>query len=191
MNDPLIAGNAVFRKNIFEPQNLARWVKGQHPKTCWIGCSDSRVPPEIITNSGYDDLFVIRNIANIVSPHDPEAGAVVDYAVNHLKVRRIVICGHYHCGGLTAAWHGHLTDPFIEKWLNHTRAVIHHVREVVKKQNLSEDDALKLLTEEHLRTQKHNILKFPVVADAVEAGRLKVDALIYDITDGSLSRFEC
>ena len=98
--------------------------KGQHPKVCWIGCSDSRVVPEIIMGALPGDMFVIRNIANIVPPQNAKEhciGSVLEYAVFELKVSHIIICGHTGCGGIKALLEEtqSIKNSPISQWLKH------------------------------------------------------------------------
>ncbi len=96
---------------------------GQAPPFLWIGCADSRVPAELITGTGPGELFVHRNVANMVIPTDLNLGTVLEYGVDHLKVQHIIVCGHYGCGGVAAAasqqdlgrlnnWLGHIKDVY-------------------------------------------------------------------------------
>jgi len=103
--DEVLAKNRQWSDgiNIQQPALLKELSNGQSPEFLWIGCSDSRVPPSIITNSQPGDLFVHRNIANLIIWNDQNLRSVVDYAVSTLKVKHIVICGHYQCGGVKAA----------------------------------------------------------------------------------------
>ena len=106
MPNKLLEGNKKFVKNVFVPDHLSSLKYAQKPHTCWIGCSDSRVPPGLITGTGDGELFVHRNVANVVPPNDPAVGAVLEFAVEHLKVEQIALCGHYGCGGMAALWKG-------------------------------------------------------------------------------------
>ena len=119
-------GNAIFSDKFKENEKLYHDLveNGQHPKVLWVGCSDSRVVPEFTVNANAGDLFVTRNIANIVPPenaHDNNSSSVLEYAVQHLKVEHIIICGHTGCGGITALVNGAPEDSKIEKWLEHAK----------------------------------------------------------------------
>jgi len=101
MIDNLLLGNYKFRESDFTP-NIDHYrdlVEAQHPKVLWLGCSDSRVNPERITGARAGEIFVQRNIGNIVSDHDWNFATVLEYAIVHLQVEEIVVCGHSDCGG--------------------------------------------------------------------------------------------
>jgi carbonic anhydrase len=102
--DKLLAGHRHFKKKFAAEQEVFVGLaeEGQHPKVLWIGCSDSRVIPEQITSAEPGELFVIRSVANLVPPAGigPAVGAVIEYAVLHLRVPHIVVCGHTECGGI-------------------------------------------------------------------------------------------
>ncbi len=186
----LIEGNKRFRKEIFDPENLKRLVAGQNPHTCWIGCSDSRVPASLITGAGAGDVFVHRNIANIVPPNDPSAGAVLEYAVGHLKVKRIALCGHYNCGGLTALWRGPDKGTLVDDWLQNASKALKRVRALDNAAGFSEEKAIRLLVEENLRVQKDNLLTYPFVRATVKKGALEINMLIYDLKTGRLKELK-
>ena len=100
-----------------DPEFFARHVAGQDPRMLWIGCSDSRVPAEQILNCGPGELFIHRNVANVVAYNDVNIATVIQYAVEKLLVDDIVVCGHYECGGVAAACSDTLLDGYIGDWL--------------------------------------------------------------------------
>lgn len=186
MIEKLIKGNKKFREEIFIPGELGKLSEGQNPKTCWIGCSDSRVPPAIITSSGNGDLFAHRNIANIVPPHHPETGAVLEYAVMNLKVKQIVVCGHYGCGGIAALLQGVDHRTHIGHWLKHAEESMHRVKKLPDFDGMKEDKILRLMVEENLRIQKANVMTYPFVRNAVNNKTLRVHMVVYDLKTGRL-----
>src|SRR5262249_4061231 len=95
----------------------------QTPEFLWIGCSDSRVPANEITDTNPGEIFVHRNVANLVVHTDVNLSSVMDYAVNHLKVRHIIVCGHYGCGGIKAAMTNHDYRTVLNKWLRNIKDV--------------------------------------------------------------------
>lgn len=106
-----------------DPDFFNRLASLQSPQFLWIGCSDSRVPANQITDTQPGEIFVHRNIANLVIHTDVNLSAVIDYAVNHLKVRHIIVCGHYGCGGVKAAMTQSDFKPILNKWLRNIKDV--------------------------------------------------------------------
>src|SRR6478736_672677 len=110
------------------PSYFQDMVKGQSPEFLWIGCSDSRVPAEDITGSEPGDLFVARNVANLVVHTDINLMSVIEFAVSNLKVEHIVVCGHYGCGGVKAAMTSH-SYGMINKWIRNIKDIAYAHRE--------------------------------------------------------------
>ncbi len=111
--------------NTRDPDFFKKMVQGQNPDVLWIGCSDSRVPAESITNSHPGELFVHRNIANIIDLHDINSGSVIEYAVKVLKVEHIIVCGHYQCGGVRASLLPQSDDiPIVNKHIKGLRDLV-------------------------------------------------------------------
>jgi len=120
----LLEGNREFVKNTLDadPEYFENLAKGQSPPVLWIGCADSRVPANQITNMPPGEIFVHRNIANVVVHSDMNMLSVLDYAVNVLKVKHVVVTGHYGCGGVIAAM-GNQQVGLIDNWLRHIKDV--------------------------------------------------------------------
>jgi len=120
----LLEGNKTWVSNKLDqdPQFFERLSKGQSPQFLWIGCSDSRVPANEITNTQPGDIFVHRNIANMVVHSDMNMLSVLDYAVNILKVRHVIVCGHYGCGGVKAAMSNEQYG-LVDNWLRFIKDV--------------------------------------------------------------------
>lgn len=121
-----------------DPDYFNRLVKLQQPDFLWIGCSDSRVPADKITNTQPGEIFVHRNIANLVIPTDVNLLSVLDYAVNHLKVKHVIVCGHYGCGGVNAAMTDKSFDHILNMWLSGIKDVYNANKEEL---NALEGDA--------------------------------------------------
>ena len=123
MIDSFIEGNKIFLEQDFERKKdrYMTLVESQHPTVLWIGCSDSRVNAERITHCRAGELFTHRNIGNIVPTHDWNFATVLEYAVRHLKVKDIVICGHSDCGALKALDADMTGDAYIPMWINNAR----------------------------------------------------------------------
>lgn len=111
-----------------DPEYFERLAKLQKPEFLWIGCSDSRVPANEITNTQPGEIFVHRNVANLVITTDVNLLSVLDYAVNHLKVRHVIVCGHYGCGGINAALSNQDYEHVLNMWLRNIKDVYHIYR---------------------------------------------------------------
>ncbi len=163
---------------------FSRQVLGQKPEFLWIGCSDSRVAPDQLTNTEPGGMFIHRNIANLVNPNDQNLMSVVQFAVEVLKVRHIIVCGHYACGGIDAALgggvHGHVHD-----WLAIARDVVKaHADEL---DALPEEQRANRLVELNVRDQLVQLARTDVVQAAFAAGHpLELHGWIYDLRDGLL-----
>jgi carbonic anhydrase len=116
--DELLANNRRFvaEQLALDPAYFEQLAEGQHPQFLWIGCSDSRVAPNLITGTGSGDMFVHRNIANLVVQTDMNLLSVLQYAVEVLQVQHVIVCGHYGCGGVKAAMGGQ-SHGLIDNWL--------------------------------------------------------------------------
>ena len=159
--------------------------KGQSPEVVWIGCSDSRVPPNTITGTEPGDLFVHRNIANLVLEDDLSLISVLEYAVKVLKVKHIVICGHYGCGGVQGALNGTRIGE-IDAWLDQIKLGLdQHSSEL----NEINDDNEKLIraVELHALNQKSKLSQLNLVKEALSNNQdLEIHALIFDLSSGKL-----
>ncbi len=164
--------------------------EGQDPKVLWIGCSDSRVVPELITGADPGELFNVRNIANVVPPADsPESatGAAVEYAVIHLGVKHIVVCGHTECGGI-AALAGEPEpgkQPNIVSWLEFARPA----RERALASGVAEEDLYLETIKTNVLIQMDNLRTFPSVTDGEAAGALKIHGWLYDLHAGTIQAY--
>ncbi len=172
---------AVERNN---PGFFASLAEQQSPEYLWIGCSDSRVSANQIVDMLPGEIFVHRNIANVVSQTDVNCLSVIHFAVEVLKVKHIIVCGHYRCGGIHAAMqtqdHG-----FIENWLCHVKDVSRLHADCL--QDLDDKSRFDLLCELNVKEQVSNVCNTPVVQAAWKRGQeLYVHGWIYDIANGLL-----
>jgi carbonic anhydrase len=168
-----------------DPQFFDRLCDIQSPKFLWIGCADSRVPANEIVGLAPGELFVHRNIANVVPADDTNCMAVVQYAVEALKVEHIIVCGHYGCGGVKAALEGHLHGS-IERWIQHIRNVRSaHTAEL---DQLADPVARwRRLCELNAAAQVRSVGEIPYIREAWQRGQaLAVHGWIYDLRDGLL-----
>jgi carbonic anhydrase len=159
--------------------------KKQTPDFLYIGCSDSRVPAEIITGLELGDLFVHRNIANVVSNNDMSIMSIIQYAVEHLKVKHIVVCGHYGCGGVNFAMKQE-SFGLLDSWLKNIRDVYrHHYNELSEIKD--EKKRYDRLVELNVQEQVENIIKTSYVQKQYLKNKLPmVHGWIYDMNNGEL-----
>lgn len=192
MIDDFIEGNHAFLKMDFErkKERYMTLTESQHPTVLWIGCSDSRVNPERITHCRAGELFTHRNIGNIVPLHDWNFATVLEYAVKHLKVKDIVICGHSDCGALKALDADMAGDAYIPMWINNARDAQIRIDARMPKPTNPEEKALrkKEIELENVRLQLEHLHAYPLVADAETKGTVEIHGLYYDLNTGVLSK---
>ena len=168
-----------------DPDFFKRLVSQQSPRYLWIGCADSRVPANEIVDLAPGELFVHRNVANLVVHSDLNCLSVIQYAVDVLKVGHVIVCGHYGCGGIRAALDG-TAHGLIDNWLQHVQDVQHaHQSELL---HLADVDArIDRLAELNVVEQVRNIARTTIVQDAWRRDQpLKLHGLIYGLKDGLL-----
>jgi len=190
MVDDLVRRLARFERSYFPKyrEEYRRLVKeGQHPRTLFIGCSDSRIVPNVLTGTGPGDLFVVRNVGNLVPPYDPAGtdpglGAAVEFAVLNLHVRDVVICGHSHCGAIRALYEEEpqaLRDmPQLARWLDHARDAVLPV-------TVSEE-ALRRTEQRSVVLQLERLMGYPAVAAGVANGAVFLHGWHYLIEEGRI-----
>ena len=169
-----------------DPDFFAASAKSQKPPVLWIGCSDSRVPANEITKTLPGDIFVHRNIANLVVHTDMSMLSVVDYSVNALEVTDIVVCGHYGCGGVNAAL-GNKSLGLVENWLRNIRDVYRlHQRELDAIRN--NEKKAERLVELNVIEQVFNLSKISIIQNAWARGqKLAVHGVVYNLENGILA----
>jgi carbonic anhydrase len=167
---------------------LAR--EGQSPEVLFIGCSDSRVPPEAITGAEPGDLFVTRNVANIVPSYgtgEMGVGAVVEYAVLHLHVKRAIVCGHTDCGGIKALdkqldWS---REPHISRWIEHARPA----QTKVQAGGLPKEEHHLATVRENVLLQLDHLRSYDPVREAEQAGMLALEGWVYHLDTGLIEAY--
>ena len=169
-----------------DPEYFTRLARQQSPQYLWIGCSDSRVPANQIIGLAPGEVFVHRNIANVVVHTDLNCLSVIQFAVDILKVRHIILCGHYGCSGVHAAMTKHRIG-LSDNWLRHVQDVADkHGSDLGRFGN--EDERHRRLCELNAREQVENIVQCTAVQEAWERGQqLEVHGWIYDLKDGLIS----
>jgi carbonic anhydrase len=191
MIDNLLLGNYKFRESDFTPNidHYRKLVNAQHPTVLWIGCSDSRLQTGHITQAKAGELFIQRNIGNIVPIHDWNFATVLEYAVSHLHVSDVVICGHSNCGAIRALDHESM-DSYIPLWLNNAREAKVRVDKTISppKTPLEQEERYKLIEQENVRLQIEHLVTYPLLKKAVDEKKVQVHGLYYDLGTGVLSR---
>lgn len=199
-HDGLLTGNELFRKSYcraHEKEFLELAKKGQNPKALYIGCSDSRVIPDMMTNSAPGDLFVVRNVGNFVAPYSPSedfhsTASAIEYAVSILEVKHIIVCGHTQCGAIEAI---HDKSELNSEELIHTRKWL-TLGEQPKKQAIlalgrdADRETLLRLTEKlSVISQIENLLTYPSVKKRVDNDEIQLHGWIYDIATGEIEYY--
>ena len=177
----------VYETLMDDPEYFKRLAYDQEPEFLWIGCSDSRVPANKITGTHPGELFVHRNIANVVMSDDINVLSVIDYAVTHLKVKHIIVCGHYGCGGVKAA----MTDKsfgILDKWLLNIKNVYEANRADIDA-IADPEERTNRLVEYNVKQQVVNISKTASVQNAWQHNNLpQVHGWVYGLKDGLLKQ---
>lgn len=186
----LLSGNKKWAsaKVKEDPEFFKRLQSMQRPEYLWIGCSDSRVPANEVTNTAPGDIFVHRNIANMVVHTDMNLLSVLDYAVTVLKVKHVIVCGHYGCGGVKAAMES-LSYGFVDSWLRNIKDVYtKYIKELeaIPDKEKREDRLVELNVIEQVR----NLAKTKIVQLAWRNNELKVHGWVYGLNDGVIKNLE-
>ncbi|WP_265570751.1 carbonic anhydrase [Sphingomicrobium nitratireducens] len=191
----LLEGYRRFRdkKVAGAEQSWKRLAEGQAPRAIIIACSDSRVDPATIFDTDPGEMFVVRNVANLVPPFEANGGrhgvsAALEFAVTQLKVPEIIVMGHEKCGGIMAALTGCFHDAapgeggFVHRWMEQVDALAGDIAE----QHGRDEEAARLLEEAAIRKSVENLRSFPFVREREEAGTLKVLGCHFSISEGQL-----
>lgn len=190
----LIAGFRLFQKDYFrgDSELFSQLKEGQQPKTLVIGCSDSRVDPSLLTGADPGDLFVIRNVANLVPPYEPDAGyhgvsAALEYAVCQLRVEHIIVLGHSQCGGIAGLMnsdHDCQVGEFIGKWVKLAEPAKKRVQEELRSK--PEELQLRACEQTAIMLSLDNLLTFPWLLQRVKDQSLFLHGWYFDIQRGEL-----
>jgi carbonic anhydrase len=191
--DPLVEQSRKLRADFFEGQAelFAALSQGQSPPALFIGCSDSRIVPDLLTGSRPGDLFVLRNIANVVPPFGSAGdavGAVIEYAVLHLHVEHVIVCGHTDCGGIKAldAHVDQASEPHIARWLAFARPA----QTQVDAHGVDPDRRHRSIVEQNVLNQLYNLETYDCVRQALEADALELHGWVYDLLTGRVSYWD-
>ncbi len=192
-------GNELFQRTYFknhEEELLDLVENGQHPKALFIGCSDSRVIPELMLQIKPGDLFVVRNVGNFVAPYKPDedyhsTASAIEYAVNVLHVSEIIICGHTHCGAIEALYRDLDAEKCIHtrKWLDlgekaKSLALLNYHSDEIT------EELLRITEKFSIITQIDNLLTYPYVSEGVKTGTLHIHGWHYNIENGNIEFYD-
>ncbi len=167
-----------------DPDYFNRLAHIQKPEFLWIGCSDSRVPANEITGTQPGEIFVHRNVANLVVNTDTNLLSVLEYAVAHLKVKHVIVCGHYGCGGIKAATTTHDFKQVLNMWLRNIKDV-YRIHRSELEQIADEEGKVNRLVELNVQEQVMNLAKTSIVQKAwAHEQRPDLHGWVYDIKDG-------
>lgn len=194
----LFDGNNKFLTRIRSenPDLLPELAKGQKPEYLWIGCADSRVPPEIITDQNPGKIFVHRNIANLIHPSDMSVLSILYFSLHYLKIRKIIICGHTQCGGIQAsilAYHKKKDYGFLENWLHPVKQLYREKqKELLPRADEPDPDTLPVisdkLSEMNVIEQMEILKSLSIVKEylAQEKQEITLYGMIYNLEEGRL-----
>jgi carbonic anhydrase len=196
----LIQGLLDFQRHVLPSyrETFARLALGQSPDCLFISCSDSRVVPNLFASTNPGDLFVMRNVGNLMPPSDPvgrsigdeSEAAALEFAISHLHVKDIIVCGHSECGAMKAILAGGVVEgaPNLTAWLRHGKSALERLEmEPTIGAGLKRHDRLSQL---NVLTQLENTLTYPVVRRAVEAGELRLHGWWFDIREARVYAYE-
>jgi carbonic anhydrase len=187
----LISGIHQFQHKVFASERsfFERLAEGQSPPSLFITCSDSRVNPNLITQTKPGELFIVRNIGNIIPPFSPSTAdgataAAIEYAVTQLNVDSIIVCGHSRCGAVHGLLHkdGLKTMPSVVGWLGHAESARRIVEENYKE--LSDDEKLNIAIQENVLCQVENLRTHPAVAVRMSRGDLQIYGWVFKLETG-------
>ena len=190
--DHVISGVAKFQKEVYpgKKATFQKLANGQNPEVLFITCSDSRIDPNLVTQTGPGELFICRNAGNVVPPHSNETGgmtASIEFAVAALGVSHIVICGHTDCGAMKGALNPEALSglPHVKEWLGHCRVASEVVKERCGHDELSHEH-LEEVTQENVVQQMQHLRTHPSVAAKIATGQVKLHGWVYNIESGDV-----
>ncbi len=190
--DHVISGVAKFQKEVYpgKKATFQKLANGQNPEVLFITCSDSRIDPNLVTQTGPGELFICRNAGNVVPPHSNQTGgmtASIEFAVAALGVSHIVICGHTDCGAMKGALNPEALSglPHVKEWLGHCRVATEVVKERCGHDELSHEH-LEEVTQENVVQQMQHLRTHPSVAAKIATGQVKLHGWVYNIESGDV-----
>lgn len=192
--EKLINGIVQFQQEPFKSREalFAELANGQSPEVLFITCADSRIDPNLVTQSEPGELFICRNAGNIVPPHAKVAGGVtasIEYAVAVLGVKHIIVCGHTDCGAMKGALNpqGLQELPHVHDWLNHSKAAVEVVKAKCGRTTVEE---LLMMTEENVLLQLQHLRTHPTVAARLANDEVSLHGWVYHIENGMVCCYD-
>lgn len=193
----LISGLHHFQSRVFESHQelFARLAEGQSPDVLFITCSDSRINPNLITQTQPGDLFILRNAGNIIPPFGAAnggEGATIEFAIAALGVKDIIVCGHSFCGAVKGLLNLESIKnlPSVVSWLSHAEATRRIIEENYKDADLSEEDRLNIAIQENVLVQLENLRTHPAVAVKLARGEINLHGWTYKIESGQVFSYD-
>lgn len=189
--EKLIQGNKEWVQDQLDldPDYFNKLAKGQKPEFLWIGCSDSRVPANEITKTESGEIFVHRNIANQVIHSDTNMLSVLQYAVEYLHVKHVIVCGHYGCGGIKAAMDTEHVG-LVGRWLAHVKDIYQNHKDQLDLMKDPEEKE-KRMVELNVIEQVHNLAKTSFVQKAWKNRELEIHGWVYALENGKIKDLNC
>ena len=195
--EQLYKGVKKFKETYFPKEEalFKRLAEGQSPDILFFSCSDSRIDPNIITQSKPGKLFIVKNVGNIVPSCSPQwkksgAAAAIEYAMVFMKITDIIVCAHSDCGAMKALYmdaESFKESPHLKEWIDTAQPVRDRIERLNNKLSLTERN--ELTAKEHVIVQLKNLKTFPVVTQALEAGKLNLHGWYYDIGPGTVHAY--
>ncbi len=186
----LLEGNRRFMAETFDKERafFSELSKAQRPTVLWIGCSDSRLAVNVITDTRPGEVFVHRNVGNVVAENDWNLSAVLEFSINHLQIPDVVICGHYGCGGVAALDDEDSDDRYIPIWLINAYKAKERVDDKLRALHIDIplEKRRELIVEENVRLQLEHLHEYPFVRRARAAGKLRTHGWVYDLSSGEI-----
>jgi carbonic anhydrase len=193
--NPYLDGYKKFRRDVYahETDRYRSMAKSQKPETLFITCADSRVVPQVFTQTKEGELFQCRVVGNLVPAHGNSAGGVtsaIEYAVMVLKVKYIVVCGHSDCGAMRAFAHPEKLAELkaVRSWIEHAESAVTTAKEHYS--HLEGDEFVVALTKENIISQMQHLRTHPCVASRLRGGTLEIQGWYYDIGEGTVEVYD-
>lgn len=192
----LLQGLKEFRETYVpaHQEMLQELSQGQKPRVLFLTCSDSRIMPNLVTQTDMGELFIVRNAGNIIPPYGATnggEGATIEYAINALGIEQIIVCGHSHCGAMKGLLHLNKLQedmPLVYDWLKHAEGTRRLVKESYP--NRTDEELLEIAVAENVLTQIENLKTYPSVHSKIYQGKLQIYAWVYYIETGEVMAYD-